>query len=116
MEMSGEYRIPAPRERVWEALNDPAILKLCIPGAEELHKLSDTEFTAKVTAKIGAIKATFTGSVTLSDIDAPNGYTIADQGQGAPRRELQPAQPPETASATPRRFTPLAGTLPGNGF
>ena len=81
MEMSGEYRIPAPRERVWDALNDPEILKLCIPGSEELRKLSDTEFTAKVTAKVGAIKATFTGSVTLSDIDAPNSYTIAGQGQ-----------------------------------
>jgi carbon monoxide dehydrogenase subunit G len=82
MEMSGEYRIPAPRERVWAALNDPEILKDCIPGCQALEKLSDTEMTAKVQAKVGPVKATFTGNVTLSNIDPPNGYTITGEGKG----------------------------------
>ncbi len=63
MEMSGEYRIPAPRETVWRALNDPAILKDSIPGCQSLDKLCDTEMTAKVQAKVGPVKATFTGTV-----------------------------------------------------
>jgi hypothetical protein len=82
MDLSGEYTIPAGRERVWQALNDPAILQQCIAGCENLDKNSDTEFSAKVTAKVGPVKATFAGSVVLSDIDAPNGYTISGEGQG----------------------------------
>jgi len=82
MEMTGEFRIPAPRERVWEALNDPEILKRAIAGCEELQKLSDTEFVAKVTAKVGPVKARFAGKVTLSDLDPPNGYKISGEGQG----------------------------------
>jgi uncharacterized protein len=82
MEMSGEYRIPAPREVVWRALNDPAILKDCIPGCQSLDKVSDTEMTAKVQAKVGPVKATFTGNVTLSNIDPPKGYTISGEGKG----------------------------------
>ncbi len=82
MEMTGEFRIPAPRQRVWEALNDPEILKQSIPGCQTIEKLSDTEFTAKVVAKVGPVKATFNGKVTLSDLDPPNGYTIAGEGTG----------------------------------
>ena len=82
MDMTGEYRIPASRERVWEALNDPAVLKQCIAGCEELEKTSDTEFSAKVTSKVGPVSAKFTGKVQLSDIDPPNGYTISGEGQG----------------------------------
>lgn len=82
MDLSGEYRIPAAREIVWQALNDPDVLRQCIPGCEELVKISDTEFTAKVTAKIGPVKAKFSGKVTLSDLDPPNGYTISGEGQG----------------------------------
>jgi uncharacterized protein len=82
MEMSGEYRIPAPRETVWRALNDPAILKDCIPGCQSLEMVSDSEMTAKVQAKVGPVKATFTGNVTLSNIDPPNGYTISGEGKG----------------------------------
>ncbi len=82
MDMNGEYRISAPRSRVWEALNDPEILKQCIPGCEEIQKQSDTEMTAKVVAKVGPVKAKFAGKVTLSDIDAPNGYTITGEGSG----------------------------------
>jgi carbon monoxide dehydrogenase subunit G len=67
---------------VWRALNDPEILRQCIPGCEEIVKLSDTEMTAKVTAKVGPVKARFTGKVTLSDLDPPNGYKITGEGQG----------------------------------
>ncbi|MBA4100157.1 MAG: carbon monoxide dehydrogenase [Rhodospirillum sp.] len=82
MDLTGEYRIPAPRETVWAALNNPDVLKACIPGCEELNKTSDTEFVARVVAKIGPVKAGFGGKVTLSDIDPPNGYTISGEGQG----------------------------------
>ena len=82
MDMTGEFRIPASREAVWKALNDPEILKRSIAGCEELEKTSDTEFTAKVTAKVGPVKARFAGKVTLSDLDPPNGYTITGEGQG----------------------------------
>jgi carbon monoxide dehydrogenase subunit G len=82
MEMSGEYRIAASREAVWAALNDPAILKEAIPGCQSLEKLSDTEMTATVVSKIGPVKATFNGNVTLSNIRPPEGYTISGEGKG----------------------------------
>lgn len=82
MDMTGEVRLPAPRETVWRALNDPEILKQSIPGCEEIQKLSDTEMTAKVSAKVGPVSAKFTGKVTLSELDPPNGYTISGEGQG----------------------------------
>ncbi|HYE49106.1 MAG TPA: SRPBCC domain-containing protein [Azospirillaceae bacterium] len=82
MDMTGEYRIEAPRERVWAALNDPDVLRVCIPGCEEVEKVSDTEFAAKATVKVGPVKARFAGRVTLSDIDPPAGYTITGEGQG----------------------------------
>ncbi len=82
MEMTGEQRIPAPRQTVWEALNDPEVLKQCIPGCEEIEKTSDTEFAAKVRAKVGPVSARFAGTVKLSDLDPPNGYTISGEGKG----------------------------------
>lgn len=82
MDMTGEFRIPAPRDAVWRALNDPEVLKQCIPGCETVEKTSETEFVAKVTAAVGPVKAKFGGKVTLSDIDPPNGYTISGEGQG----------------------------------
>lgn len=82
MEMSGEYTITAPRQAVWEALNDPEVLKACIPGCDTLEKTSDTEMTATVTAKVGPVKAKFKGAVTLSEIDPPNGYRISGEGKG----------------------------------
>lgn len=82
MEMSGEYRIEASRQKVWDALNDPEILKQAIPGCEEINRLSDTEMTAKVVAKVGPVKAKFTGEVTLSDLDPPNSYRISGEGKG----------------------------------
>jgi len=82
MDMSGSQRIEASRERVWEALNDPAVLRQCIPGCESIDKVSPTEMNAKAVLKIGPVKASFTGKVTLSDLDPPNGYTITGEGQG----------------------------------
>ena len=82
MEMHGEFRIPASRERVWQGLNDPEILKNSIPGCQSVERVSDTEFTAKVVAKVGPVKANFSGKVTLSDLDPPNGYTISGEGTG----------------------------------
>lgn len=82
MDMTGEYRIAAPRALVWQALNDPEILKQCLPGCEELIKDSDTEMRARVSAKVGPVSAKFTGKVTLSDINAPESYTISGEGQG----------------------------------
>ncbi len=82
MDMNGEFRLAAPREAVWKALNDPEVLKLSIPGCEEIVKLSDTEMTAKVSAKVGPVSAKFAGKVTLSDLDPPSGYTITGEGQG----------------------------------
>jgi carbon monoxide dehydrogenase subunit G len=82
MEMQGERRIPAPRQQVWEKLNDPDTLKLCIPGCQEIDKISATEFTAKVKAKVGPVSATFNGKVRLTDLDPPSGYTISGEGTG----------------------------------
>ncbi len=82
MQMTDSQRIAAPQERVWEALNDPEVLKASIPGCEELIKHSDTELEAKVKLKIGPVKASFGGKVTLNDLDPPNGYTIEGSGSG----------------------------------
>ena len=82
MDMSGERRIPAPRQKVWEALNDPEVLKACIPGCDSLEKIGENDLKASAGLKIGPITAKFTGKVTLSDIDPPNGYTITGEGQG----------------------------------
>jgi uncharacterized protein len=82
MKMSGERVIPAPQARVWEALNDPEVLRQSVPGCQEMVKHSPTEFSAKVQAKVGPVKANFAGHVTLSDLDPPNSYRISGQGTG----------------------------------
>lgn len=82
MDMKGEYIVAAPREKVWAALNDVEVLKAAIPGCQTISKLSDTQIEATVTAKVGPVKATFKGLVTLSDLDPPNGYTIRGEGKG----------------------------------
>ena len=82
MEIKGEYRIAAPRETVFAALNDPAILQASIPGCESLEKTSETGMQAKVRLRVGPVSAVFNGKVTLSDIDPPNGYRISGEGQG----------------------------------
>jgi carbon monoxide dehydrogenase subunit G len=82
MKMTGEQRIEAPRERVWAALNDPEVLRQCIPGCQSLEKESDDRMRATVEVKIGPIGAKFNGAVTLSDQKPPESYTITGQGQG----------------------------------
>ena len=82
MDMTGERRIAAPRQTVWQALNDPVVLRDSIPGCEKLEKLSDTEMTATAAVKVGPMSGRFNGKVLLADIDPPNGYTISGEGQG----------------------------------
>lgn len=82
MEMSGSYRIAAPRQAVWDALNDPEVLRANIPGCEELNKTGENGFEAKVRAKVGPVSAKFAGNVTLSDINPPESYTISGEGKG----------------------------------
>ena len=84
MQMTGQYRIEAPRETVWEALNDVEVLRACIPGVEEIEKTSDTSFSAKVRAKVGPVSARFAGDVTLSDLDPPRGYPSPARARAAP--------------------------------
>jgi uncharacterized protein len=80
--MNGEIDLAAPREVVWAKLNDPEILKACIPGCQSLERTSENELEAVAKVKIGPVSATFKGKVMLSDIDPPNGYTITGEGQG----------------------------------
>src|SRR5215471_10053167 len=82
MDMTGTQHIEAPRDVVWAALNDVEVLRQSIPGCQSIEKVSDTEMNAKVTLKVGPVKATFTGKVTLTDLDPPNGYTITGEGSG----------------------------------
>ena len=82
MEMAGERRIAAPAQKVWEALNDPAVLRACIPGCQSLERDGDDRFNAVAEVKIGPIGARFKGAVALSDLDPPRGYTISGQGSG----------------------------------
>jgi hypothetical protein len=82
MELTGQERIAAPRAEVWKALNDPEILKACIPGCESIELLSPTEMKARIALRLGPIKASFAGQITLSNIDPPNGYTISGEGSG----------------------------------
>lgn len=82
LEMSGSYELPVPRDKVWAALNDPAMLKACIPGCEELEQVTPTELRALVVAKLGPVKAKFKGTVTLSDMQPPQHYRIDGQGDG----------------------------------
>ena len=80
MKLSGSYQIKLEKQKVWEALNNPEILKQAIPGCEEFVKKSDTEFTATAKNKIGPFNASFTGDIELKDIDAPNSYKITGSG------------------------------------
>ena len=80
--IEGEERVAAPIDKVWQALNDPDVLKACIPGCQNLEKRSDTEFAATVVLKIGPIKATFAGEVALKNLNPPRSYTIEGEGKG----------------------------------
>ena len=80
MKLSGSYQINLEKQKVWEALNNPEILRKSIPGCEEFTKDSDTEFSATATNKIGPFNASFTGTIELKDINAPNSYKILGSG------------------------------------
>ena len=82
MQLKGEERIEAPRERVWEALNDPNVLKKCIPGCETLEQRSATEMTATVGLKVGPVKASFDGEVELKNLNPPESYRLEGEGKG----------------------------------
>ena len=82
MEMRGEYQISADRQTVWDALNEPEVLRDCLEGCESFDKVSDSDFKARITTRVGPIKTTFACSIQLTDIDPPNAYTISGQGNG----------------------------------
>ena len=82
MEMSGEQLIPASQQAVWNALNDPQILKACVPGCEAVDRVSDTEYAVQMTARVGPVSAKFKGKLTLSNLNPPRSYSIAFEGQG----------------------------------
>ncbi len=82
MEIKGEYRIPAPRQQVWAALNDTEVLRQCIPGCETLERTAENQLEATVSAKVGPVKARFKGQVTLSDLKPPESYVISGEGSG----------------------------------
>jgi len=82
MDMTGEERIAAPRDVVWAALNDPDVLKQCIPGCQSLEVTGENEMAAAIKLKIGPVSATFKGAVTLQNVKAPESYTISGEGKG----------------------------------
>src|ERR1700755_712057 len=82
MQMNDSQRIPASKEKVWAALNNPDILKQCIPGCQSVEMANPNEMTATVVLRVGPVKATFGGKVTLSDLDPPNSYRITGEGSG----------------------------------
>lgn len=82
MTMSGEVDLPATQDVVWQKLNDPEVLKLCIPGCQSLERTSDNGFQAIAKIKVGPVSATFKGKVNLLNLDPPNGYRIQGEGEG----------------------------------
>ena len=82
MEMTGEQRIPASQAETWKALNDPAVLKDCVPGCEAVDRVSDSEYAVQMTARVGPVSAKFKGKLTLSNLKPPHSYSIAFEGQG----------------------------------
>jgi carbon monoxide dehydrogenase subunit G len=82
MEMSGEQLIPATQKQTWDALNDPEILKACVPGCESIEKTGEDQYEVRMTARIGPVSAKFKGKLALSDLNPPNSYSIAFEGQG----------------------------------
>ena len=82
MEMTGEQLVPLPQKETWDALNNPAVLKACIPGCESMERVSDTEYEVVLLAKIGPVSARFKGRMTMTDSDPPRAYTLIFEGQG----------------------------------
>jgi carbon monoxide dehydrogenase subunit G len=84
MEMTGEQLIPASQQDTWQALNDPEVLRACVPGCESITAVSDNEYQVQMTAKVGPVSAKFRGRLSLSDIKPPHSYALAFEGQGGP--------------------------------
>src|SRR3954468_15555955 len=84
MEMKGEQLVPAPQKAVWDALNDPAMLKACVPGCESIVLTGENEYQVLMVARVGPVSAKFKGKLTLSDIKPPDSYALAFEGQGGP--------------------------------
>ena len=84
MEMSGEQLIPATQQQTWDALNDPAMLKQCVPGCESIDPLGENQYQVLMVARVGPVSAKFKGKLTLSDVKPPDSYSIAFEGQGGP--------------------------------
>src|SRR3546814_11633367 len=105
MELTGEQLIPAPRSKVWDAINDPEILRQCITGAETVTKTSDTDFEATVQVKVGPVKARLKGKVSLGDLDPPTSCTLSGEAQaGAPAGSTKcRAEVPSTTESRVRR-------------
>jgi hypothetical protein len=82
MEMTGEQLVPAPQKVVWDALNDPEMLKQCVPGCESIDPIAENTYQVLMVARVGPVSAKFKGKLTLSDINPPNSYSIAFEGQG----------------------------------
>jgi len=82
MEMKGEQLVPASQTDTWAALNDPEILKACVPGCESIERVTDNEYAVRMTARVGPVAAKFKGKLTLSDLKPPQSYRIAFEGQG----------------------------------
>ena len=82
MDITGERLIPKPQRETWDAICDPAVLQVCIPGCETMERISDSEFNLTMSAKVGPVSAKFKSKITLIDVDAPNAYTLVFEGQG----------------------------------
>ena len=82
MDITGEQLIPKPQQQTWDAICDPAVLQACIPGCETMERISDSEFNLTMSAKVGPVSAKFKSKITLTDVDAPNAYTLIFEGQG----------------------------------
>ena len=82
MEMSAEQMIAASQQQTWDALNDPAMLKQCVPGCESIDPIGDNQYQVLMVARVGPVSAKFKGRLTLSDIQPPNSYSISFEGQG----------------------------------
>lgn len=102
MEMTGEQLIPLSQQATWDALNDPAVLKDCVPGCESIERISDNEYEVVLTAKVGPVSAKFKGKMTVTDADPPRAYTLSFEGQGGvagfAKGEAKVALTPEASS------------------
>jgi uncharacterized protein len=112
MEMTGEQVIPVGQQRVWEALNDPEILKACIPGCETIERVNDNEYKVAMTAAVGPVRAKFNGKLLLADLNPPNSYSLTFEGSGGAagfgKGSAQVALSPVDAAATKLAYSAKA--------